>query len=197
MQLNLLDRLIAYVAPGVATRRMRARMAMTFAYDGARTSRRTDGWNASGAGPNSAISADLVPLRKRANDLARNNAIASGAASEWAGRVAPIRIQIRAKSAAVQQQVEEAWQRSWSELSAEGLPDFDAMQNVMVRSAFISGECLIRQRIRRADDGLNVPIQFQLLEGDFLDQLKTFPTASGGVIINGVEFDSIGRRVQY
>ncbi len=56
---------------------------------------------------------------------------------------------------------------------------------------------LIRRRWRRPSDRLPVPAQFQVLEGDYLDESKDGPTSGGGYIIQGVEFDSIGRRRAY
>jgi lambda family phage portal protein len=60
-----------------------------------------------------------------------------------------------------------------------------------------SGECLIRLRYRRPEDGLIVPLQLQVLEPDYLDSNKSGPLPNGGQIINGIEYDPIGRIVAY
>jgi len=46
-------------------------------------------------------------------------------------------------------------------------------------------------------DKLTVPLQLQILEPDFLDTSKEGPTASGGFIKQGIEFDARGLRVAY
>ncbi len=60
-----------------------------------------------------------------------------------------------------------------------------------------SGECLIRIRERRIEDGLPVPLQLQLLEPDHLDTGKTGEISGGGFVVQGVEFDALGRRRAY
>jgi lambda family phage portal protein len=67
-----------------------------------------------------------------------------------------------------------------------------------VRTVVESGEVLVRRRFRRVEDGFPLPMQIQILEPDFLDLSKDVPkTASGGRIVQGVEFDAIGRRIAY
>jgi len=44
---------------------------------------------------------------------------------------------------------------------------------------------------------LAVPLQLDLLEADHLDSTRTENTADGGRIVQGVEFDPIGRRRAY
>lgn len=60
-----------------------------------------------------------------------------------------------------------------------------------------SGECFIRRRKRFSEDKLPVPMQIQVLECDFLDRSRNAKTKGGNEIINGIEFDSRGRRVAY
>jgi lambda family phage portal protein len=67
-----------------------------------------------------------------------------------------------------------------------------------MRSIAEGGEVLVRKRPRRAADGLAIPLQLQVLEPDFLDTARhNIPGVAGGLIIHGVEFDAIGRRVAY
>jgi lambda family phage portal protein len=56
-----------------------------------------------------------------------------------------------------------------------------------------AGEVLVRRRWRRLDDGWAVPVQFQVLEPDYLDDTKDGPITGGGVIHQGVEYDALGR----
>src|SRR5690606_27084232 len=50
---------------------------------------------------------------------------------------------------------------------------------------------------RRLEDGLPVPLQLQVLEPDHLDAGRNETLADGGYILQGVEFDPLGRRRAY
>ena len=67
----------------------------------------------------------------------------------------------------------------------------------MVRTMAESGEVLIRFRDRRIEDGLPVPLQLQVLEPDHLDSMKSGELPDGGFIVQGIEFDALGRRRAY
>lgn len=84
-----------------------------------------------------------------------------------------------------------------TDADAEGRRTYHGLQDTGFRAMVVSGETLVRRRFRRLEDGLACPIQFQLLEADFLDSSKDGPTKRGGRIIQGVEFDAIGRRRAY
>ena len=43
-----------------------------------------------------------------------------------------------------------------------GLTDFYGLQAMVAREMFVAGECFVRMRPRRAEDGLLVPLQMQL-----------------------------------
>ena len=67
--MNALDKVIGYFSPERAYRRARFRAATeTFAYDGAKSGRRTDGWVAAGGDANTEIGASLISLRNRSRD---------------------------------------------------------------------------------------------------------------------------------
>ena len=59
------------------------------------------------------------------------------------------------------------------------------------------GECLIRLRPRRPEDGLTVPLQLQLLEPEHLPITLNQDLPSGNQVRAGIEFDALGRRVAY
>ncbi len=140
-------------------------------------------------------------LRQRARDLVRNNAYATKAVRELVGHGIGTGIIGKAikseNDPSSSEQIDEAW-KIWSqECDAYGQLDFFGLQRQAVRSVIEAGECLVRMRPRYASDGLHVPFQLQMLEPDYLDHNKTEYTKSGGRIIQGVEFDPIGRRVAY
>ena len=55
----------------------------------------------------------------------------------------------------------------------------------------------MRLRERRVEDGLPVPLQLQVLEADHLDSGKTEELRDGGFVLQGIEFDALGRRRAY
>ena len=59
-----------------------------------------------------------------------------------------------------------------------------------------AGEVLVRRRLRRASDGLPVPLQLQVLEADFLDATKSGALGAGR-LVQGIEFDPVGKRRAY
>ena len=190
-----LDKLIGYFAPESGLRRSYARQTLdqVRAYDGAKQGRRTSGWQASGSSANAEISAALPKLRDRSRDLARNNPYAVSIFNKFVGHAIGTGITARWSDPAVT----DLWNQ-WCEVaSAEDGLDFNGLQALAARTMEESGEVIVRLRTRRPEDGLPVPLQIQLLEPDFLDHSKTEDLKNGGYIINGVEFDAIGKVVAY
>jgi len=200
--MNWLDRAIGAVAPGAALRRARQRQALghlTRAYEGARTGRRTDGWVASGTSANAEIGPALSRLRERSRDLVRNNPYATKAVEAMVSNLVGTGIMPRAR-AGRQRLVKVAdglWQDFATSCDADGRTDFSGLQALAVRTMAESGEVLVRLRDRRLEDGLPVPLQLQLLEPDHLDTGKSAELPDGGFVLQGVEFDPVGRRRAY
>jgi lambda family phage portal protein len=140
----------------------------------------------------------LSKLRERSRDLIRNNAYAARAAAEVVGNAIGTGITAQARSGEPQldRLINAAWADWIDECDADGQLDFYGLQALIARTVFESGECLVRFRQRRESDGLTVPLQLQVHEPDYLDHTKTQKTDTG-YIIQGVEFDLVGRRVFY
>ena len=97
--MNTLDKFIGYFSPERAYRRARFRSAAElFAYDGAKSGRRTDGWIAAGGDANTEVGASLINLRNRSRDLLRNNPYASKAIAELVGNTVGTGIVPQAKT---------------------------------------------------------------------------------------------------
>ena len=97
--MNALDKVIGYFSPERAYRRARFRSATEmFAYDGAKSGRRTDGWYAAGGDANTEVGASLISLRNRSRDLLRNNPYASKAIAELVGNTVGTGIVPQAKT---------------------------------------------------------------------------------------------------
>jgi len=197
-----LDRAVSWLSPhwGLQRARARAAAAVLLSYEGARIDRRASGWITSDSSANAEIGPALARLRQRARDLVRNNAYGTRAVNELAGQATGTGITAQAKptneNVRLAKQINEAWKIWVDECDSDGQLDFYGLQRLVVRTVIESGECLIRQRPRRTDDGLHVPLQIQVLEPDYLDTDKT-QKIDTGIIIQGVEFDLLGRRAAY
>lgn len=199
--MNILDRAIAWVSPSAGRRRMQSRLAikhLSRAYEGAKQGRRTDGWVAGGTSANAEIGAALVMTRNRARDLVRNNPYADKGVEVIDTNA--VGTGIIAKSAAKNKKnaakIDAAWADWVAGCDADGINDLYGLQSLVTRAIVESGECLVRFRNRRPEDGLAVPLQIQVLEGDYLDTAKNGPV-DANLIIQGIEFNPIGQRVAY
>jgi lambda family phage portal protein len=187
-------------------RRVKARASyelLSRHYEAATVGRRTQGWKTSTGDANAAVSQGLTRLRENARDLIRNNPYAESAvqtiadhAVGWGITAKPKRGQPRTSS----DRFVVSW-KLWAESTScdsEGRLDFYGLQKMAMRSIVESGEVLIRRRWRRPEDNLPLPLQLQVLEADYLDHTRDgVSTATGGVIVQGVEYDVLGRRSAY
>lgn len=206
----LLERAIAAVAPGWGAARAEARLRATRAwraedavrsYDASSFSRRTQNWNPTSGSGAAAMGSGFERLRARARDLARNNEwMAKGLGvieDDVVGSGFMVKFEHpdagRAKEAAA---IWKEWADS-TQIDAAGLQDVSGLLGLAVRTMAESGEFLLRRRWRTPEDGLAVPLQIQLLEGDHLDHLKEGLGQDGSRTVQGVEHDPLGRRRAY
>lgn len=202
-----IDKLTAPFAPRWTARRVRARIALDAlaGYDAASYGRRTAGWKRPSTDANAELRGALATLRSDARELIRNNAFAESALSTIVNHTCGgwgIAASTKHKQAA------ELW-KAWAGTTAcdaDGRQDFAGLQKTVMRTVVESGECLVRRRLRRPEDNLPIPLQLQVLEPDYLDSTKDNATAAGFAssdggadrsIIQGIEFDRIGRRIAY
>lgn len=201
-----LDRWTQGVAPRWTLNRVRARQAAAMLsrhYEAAAAGRRTSGWRRTGGDANAVMASALSVLWQHARDLVRNNPYAESAlttiadhAVGWGITAKPA----RSAPAGIRSRALEFW-TPWANTTAcdaDGRENLYGLQKLVMRTVVESGECLIRRRIRRIEDGLPLPLQLQVLEPDYLDTLKDSVGLDGGRrIIRGIEFDAIGRRTAY
>lgn len=201
-RLNLLDKAIGLVAPRAALKRAVARGALDAVrdYAGAALGRRTDGWRT----PRTSADAEnwhaQQILRNRSRDLTRNNPHVKKALGSWVNNLVGSGIVPRASTGnkTFDDKVNALFLRWSGNCDAEGQLDFFGLQQLLVRQMIESGEVLMRRRMRRAADKLDVPLQLQLLEADHLDEFRVAYLGSNlGQIVNGVELDPLGRRRAY
>lgn len=171
-------------------------------YDAAGQGRRMRGWSPASTGPNAAITG-LQTIRNRARDASRNDWSGESGVQKWATTLIGIGITPRFKRIASKvrkQQITDWWTDFLSEMDADGASHGYAMQTLVVRSWFESGEIFARRRARRIGENLTVPFQVQLIEADFVPMLDADMCPGmpvGNRIRSGIELTRIGRRAAY
>ncbi len=202
----LLERAIRFAAPGLAARRARARAQAAawdrarIAYDGASVGRRTAGWRPTSTTANAEISNAGARLRAVAHELCRNNPYAVRGRTTIVNAVVGAGVIPSATGPARQKKKLERLLKEHLDTTAidpAGQSNLYAIQAQVMGCVVESGEALVVRRWRPSSWGLPLPFQIQVLEPDFLDTSKDGPTASGGQVWQGIEFDARGRRVAY
>jgi lambda family phage portal protein len=190
-----IDRIIGYFSPAAGLKRIAARRTLSRvrAYEGASVK---DGWipRRAGASPDADHAADAPMLRHRARSLVQNNPYACKALDSLVANVVGEGIvpESRALKPGLRKRIDALWEEWAKQCDADGKLQFDGLTALAYRAMEQDGEVLIRLRSRRAEDGLAVPLQLQVLEIDYLDSTRT-----GANITEGIERDGIGRVVAY
>ncbi|MFT0892946.1 phage portal protein [Pseudochelatococcus sp. G4_1912] len=195
MKSNFLDRAIGWIAPEAGARRIRNRAAMDImmrGYDGAQRSRAMHSWKTRSTSADAEIAKAASLLRDRMRDLVRNNPYAANALSVLVTHTIGDGITPRAKDP----KINELFQQWCIRCDADGHLDFYGLQALVFREMLESGDGIVRRRRRQLSDGLPVPLQLQVIETDQIDSSRD-GRFSGKDIIQGIEFDDIGRRRAY
>ena len=189
--MRLFDRVRRRPSGGPAA--MRARL------EGAMSRRRLRGWNPPLENINALVASGGPRLLARSRELVVTNGYAANACEAFAANLVGdgIKPSSLIGDADLRDRVQRLWLAWTDEADADGLTDFYGLQAMVAREMFVAGECFVRLRPRRAEDGLPVPLQLQLLQSEMLPFEKTETALSGNRIRCGIEFDAIGRRVAY
>ena len=198
--MNFIDQVIGFINPQAGLQRARSRAALEAVrkYDAATKGRRGSGWTATGTSANSETALSLSTLRDRARELVRNNPYAKNAVDVITTNTIGTGIIPRPRmNGSSSQTLVENWNKwaSTKRCDFEGQHTFYGIQALAMRTIAESGEVLIRKRMVNDKE---MPLRLQVLEPDFLDSAKNFDKIKdGGYIVQGVEFDSNGKRVAY
>jgi len=167
--------------------------------EGAMARRRLRGWQPPLENINSLVAAGGPRLLARARELVVTNGYAANACEAFAANLVGDGIKPSSLIADpdLRDQVQRLWLTWTDEADADGLTDFYGLQAMVAREMFVAGECFVRIRPRRLEDGLTVPLQLQLLQSEMLPFEKTEEIGGGRRIRCGIEFDAIGRRIAY
>ena len=213
--MNVLDQLISVVNPRAGARRMAARLQLDQLrrYDGAARGRRVENWNTRRTSADAATALGFEDMRDRARDLVANNPYAQRIITLWEAALIGHGWSFKAKAGRRnggrrgQAATDDfrAWAKDPRQCDWEGLASFDGLMSKAVRCWKESGEVLIRMRVpssaRMRKLGLRIPLQLQVLEGDWIagdhDGLHAAGTPDGGWTHRGIEYDADGTRINY
>ena len=169
------------------------------AFTGAGTGRRAASWYAPLTDPTKALTADLPKLINRSRAAVRNDPWASSSLDKLAANI--IGRGITPKSLAQGDSLRERLQAlylQWSDESdADGVLNFNGQQTLVTRSFLEAGECFVRLRPRKPEDGLSVPLQIQIVEAEYVPVSYNETRKNGNTIKAGIEFNKLGKRVAY
>ena len=167
--------------------------------EGAMAKRRLRGWNPPLENINALVASGGPRLLARSRELVVTNGYAANACEAFAANLVGdgIKPSSLVEDGELRDRIQRLWLAWTDEADADGLTDFYGLQAMVAREMFVAGECFVRLRPRRAEDGLRVPLQLQLLQSEMLPFDRTGTAANGNRIRCGIEFDAIGRRVAY
>ncbi|MBK8909475.1 MAG: phage portal protein [Rhodospirillales bacterium] len=167
--------------------------------ESAMRSRRLAAWVPPLRNLNTQVVSDGDLTLRRAREIVLSNAIAANACEAFVANAigAGIKPSSLTEDAEAKRAIQKLWLAWTDEADADGLTDFYGLQALVAREVFVAGECFVRLRARRPEDGLVVPLQLQLLQAEMLPLDKSGVAPNGNAIRCGIEFDRIGRRVAY
>jgi lambda family phage portal protein len=180
---------VAPQATNEAAKQARAR------YDAAGTGRRMAGWTPPQSGPNTAITG-VQKVRDRSRDSVRNDWSGASGVQKWTTNLIGTGIVPRWKT----EKGRKAWDKWVPQSDADGVLNFYGQETLATRTWLDGGECFGRLRFRRSNSGLEVPMQVQLLEPEYVPMLDTdaYPNLpKGHTIRSGIERNNIGQRTAF
>lgn len=164
-------------------------------FDAASRSNRLANWKTSTTNADAELRGNVELLRNRFRDLVRNNA--------WAAKAIQVIKSNVVGSGILPQFANKDIQRIWEDfgdkltIDFDGHHDFYGLQAMIMGAAATDGDCLIvRRQVKRTKKN-PIGLKIQVLEIDYLDRTKEGPTRTGGLIINGIQFDEDGQREGY
>ncbi len=205
---NWLDRLIGFVAPTTALRRLAARQLLERGYDAAKKGRWTNNWLAQNRSADLEMLGDADVVRARARDLVRNNAHAQGILRALLRNVigCGIKPQSRIRFAnggerdRMNDAIESLWDKWQAVAEVTGRLSFYELQRLCYSEVKEAGECLVRF-VTSPDRTRPLPLALEMIEADRLATDEHFfrgrDRFNGNEVRRGVEIDANGVPVAY
>lgn len=202
-KLNTLDKIIAYVAPRSAAKRVAARKALKVLNSGysegaASLAKRTmKGWNAYTASPDEDIDLNLFMLRNRTRDLFMNSPLARGAIqttrTNVVGAGLKLKARIDAKFLGLSDDEADAWEQNterefalWAESvhsDALKLNNFYEQQQLAFLSWLMSGDSFTVLKQEDATPFMPYGLRLHILEADRVSSPNSYNNLVGGNIL--------------
>ena len=176
-------------------KRKTAAVAARNQYDAAGSGRRIAKWNPPASGPNRSIQG-AEKIRNRARDSVRNDWAAGSTVQKWTTALVGVGITPRWDDAATNDE----WKTFAKVCDADGVLDAYGLQALGTEAWLASGEVFLRRRPRDLSLPLPAPVQFQLIESDFVPRLDADTYQGlpvGNTIRQGIERNKYGRRIAY
>jgi len=166
--------------------------------EGAMAARRLNLWRPALENINTMISQGGLALLSRAREMVVNNGYVANAAEAYASSMVGdgIKPSPLIEDEEIRKKLNKWWLQWTWESDADGITDLYGQQAMISRELFVAGECFARIRSRFKSDGLVSPVQVQLLQSEMLPY-ETRDLPNGNRLRHGIEFDQIGRRVNY
>ena len=216
MKYNILDRAISLVSPKLAVERARHRVQEAAilrgqrAYDAATKGRRGDGWSSSdmnARNQNHDILKALTILRERSINGYKNNSSVFSAHRKIQNNVIGTGIMPTPVSAVGEKPLTPAEIKKikleWKAFAETTACDFNGamymggIQALMMRTLTVQGEAFV---MKQRDANSRIPFKIQIIGPSMVDHQKnSFQIAhkEGNFTVQGVEFDSRGRKLGY
>lgn len=206
---NIIDKIVAYVDPkaGLERAQTRAKLNKTRGYDSSTKGRRGDGWTSGGNGSqNQDIQRSAKVIRERSIDGYKNNSNVFRAIRTITNNVVGTGIMPtpipkpgeKEISKAELKKIKNAWELFVESCDFDEDLNFYGLQSLGARNTFMQGEIFV---VRQRDAKNNpVPFKIQILEPHMCDIQKNtgmLVNRPDNFIVQGVEFDSRGRKVGY
>ncbi len=211
--MNTIDKLVSFISPKAGLERAKFRAQEKIiasakrSYDGAARGRRGDGWTSVGANnQNQDIQRSLTALRERSIDGYKNNSTVFKAIRTIQNNVIGTGIMPtpvaapgdRKLSKTEIDKVKSAWEWFVKNCDFDGFFQFYGLQSMSMRNIAMQGEIFV---VRQRDASGIVPFKLQVLSPVMCDHTKSGILLSkdrpDNYVVQGVEFDSRGRKVGY
>jgi lambda family phage portal protein len=184
IELNLIDKAVAFINPQGAVERLIARKKLTkFEYDAVKYTRERRGPSSLSGAEDYRSNYDRVELMKRARDLAENVGLVRSLLLKFAGHVAgSISYQARTLNPQINSDIEAYWAEWWDKCDISGRHTGSTLMQVAVMSMLRDGDFLF---LLARDNDNNLKLQG--IEADRLgDPYKTYTSLE---LIGGIHID--------
>lgn len=193
--MNVLDKIVAFISPGTALKRMYAKQMLKY-YEAGEMNRFTESWHALNGDDENMAAPERDIIKARARYLERNSDVANSLISGFLRNVigTGIKPQARTGDKNLDNKLEELWKK-WANKKCDITEQstFYELQKMLLLRRFVDGEILINKVY---DNNSEIPLKLQVLKTDLLDTSR-FNGNNKNVVRSGIEVTSYLKPVAY